>query len=127
MWVSRQNCNFFLLPGSDGRVVEWTVADGSTRVVQGDGHGSQVNGLTRAGGSHLTTVGIDDSLKSFDQNTASYIPGVSTKFKSQPRGLAHKGNLTAITTVNSIILVRNIPNRIFQGIFLHISLTDEPR
>ena len=93
--------------GSDGRVVEWSVADGITRVIQGDGHGAQVNGLCPAdGATRMVTVGIDDSLKVFDQDLAKYETGVSAKLPAQPKGLDHKGDMTVVTTINSIILVR---------------------
>lgn len=97
-----------LTAGSDGRVVEWTVADAATRVVQGDGHGSQVTGLKQVVGSKMASVGIDDSLKSFDQTTATYLGGsAATKLKAQPRGLDHKGDLSVVTTVSSILMVSN--------------------
>ena len=87
-------------------MVEWTVADASTRVMQGDGHGSQVNGLKKSTGSKMVTAGIDDSLKSFDQTTGTYLGGsAATKLKAQPRGLDHKGDLTVVTTVSSITMV----------------------
>ena len=87
-------------------MVEWTVADASTRVMQGDGHGSQVNGLKKSTGSNMVTAGIDDSLKSFDQTTGTYLGGsAATKLKAQPRGLDHKGDLTVVTTVSSITMV----------------------
>lgn len=102
-----------LTGGSDGRVVEWTVADGSTRVVQGEGHGAQINGLGRASGSNIASVGIDDTLKTFDQVKCAYKSGESTKLKSQPRGMDHKSDLTAVATVNSVTLV----NDLFKGEF----------
>ena len=95
-----------LTAGSDGRVVEWTVADGRTRVVQGEGHGAQVNGLCPSSGvSKVATVGIDDCLRVFDQDLAKYESGVSTKLSGQPKGLDHKGDLTVATTINSILMV----------------------
>ena len=94
--------------GSDGRVVEWSVADGITRVIQGDGHGAQVNGLCQtAAGTKMATVGIDDSLKVFDQDLATYESGVSAKLPAQPKGLDHKGDLTVVSTINSLVLVSN--------------------
>ena len=55
----------------------------------------------------MASVGMDDSLKMFDQTTNTYLGGNNaTKLKAQPRGLDHKGNLTVITTVNSITMVR---------------------
>lgn len=96
-----------LTAGSDGRVVEWMATDGSTRVVTGEGHGSQVNGLVKTKPPQVQTVGIDDSMKTFDQNTVSYISGSATKLKSQPRGLDCKGDLTVITSVNGIMMVNN--------------------
>ena len=75
--------------------------------IQGDGHGSQVTGLKQTSGSQMASVGMDDSLKMFDQTTNTYLGGNNaTKLKAQPRGLDHKGNLTVITTVNSITMVR---------------------
>ena len=97
-----------LTAGSDGRVVEWMATDGSTRVVTGEGHGSQVNGLVKTKPPQVQTVGIDDSMKTFDQNTVSYISGSATKLKSQPRGLDCKGDLTVITSVNGIMMVNRV-------------------
>lgn len=91
--------------GSDGRLVEWTIADGSTRVIQGEGHGNQVNGLRRAKGSKMATVGIDDSMRIFDQTTGAYEAGNTTKLKAQPRGIDHKGDLTVVVTRNSIVMM----------------------
>jgi len=76
--------------------------------IQGDDHGSQVTGLKQTSGSQMASVGMDDSLKMFDQTTNTYLGGNNaTKLKAQPRGLDHKGNLTVITTVNSITMVNN--------------------
>ena len=56
----------------------------------------------------MASVGMDDSLKMFDQTTSTYLGGNNaTKLKAQPRGLDHKGGLTVITTVNSITMVRS--------------------
>ena len=50
--------------GSDGRVVEWTVADGETKSYDGDGHGSQINGLACVSSKRsIASVGLDDSLR----------------------------------------------------------------
>ena len=94
-----------LTAGSDGRVVEWTVADGSTRVVQGEGHGAQINGLCSVGGTQLATVGIDDSLKIFDQVSGKYESGLASKLSGQPKGIDHKGDLTLVSTINSLTMV----------------------
>ena len=75
--------------------------------IQGDGHGSQVTGLKQTSGAQMASVGMDDSMKMFDQSTGTYLGGNNaTKLKAQPRGLDHKGDLTVITTVNSITMVR---------------------
>ena len=50
--------------GSDGRVIEWSVADGSTKSIGGDGHGSQINGLATVSSKRsVASVGLDDSLR----------------------------------------------------------------
>ena len=50
--------------GSDGRVVEWTVSDGTTKTYGGEGHGSQINGLACvSSGRSVASVGLDDSLR----------------------------------------------------------------
>ena len=50
--------------GSDGRVIEWSVADGSTKSIGGDGHGSQINGLATVNSKRsVASVGLDDSLR----------------------------------------------------------------
>ena len=43
--------------------------------IQGDGHGSQVTGLKQTSGSQMASVGVDDSLKMFDQTTNTYLGG----------------------------------------------------
>lgn len=97
-----------LTAGSDGRVVEWAVADGSTRVIKGEGHGAQVNGLCPLTGTKMVaTVGIDDSLKTFDQISGQYESGMSAKLSGQPKGLDHKGELSVVSTINSITMVSN--------------------
>ena len=93
-----------LTGGSDGRLVEWTVSDGSTKVIQGKGHGTQINGLNITNGSNMASVGIDDTLKTLDQISGSYNDG-SIQLKAQPRGLDHKGDLTVVTTSQSIVMV----------------------
>lgn len=93
--------------GADGRMVEWTVGDGTTKLVTGEGHSSQINGLKRGQGTRVASVGIDDTLRWMDQSKLSYDAGDATKMKSQPRAVDTKGDLTAVATVNSIILVRN--------------------
>ena len=55
----------------------------------------------------MATVGIDDTLKVLDQTSCTYISGNSAKLKSQPRGLDHKGDLSVVTTTNSIVMVIN--------------------
>ena len=56
-------------------------------------------------GSKLASVGIDDSMRIFDQNTSTYEAGNATKLKAQPRGIDHKGDLTVVVTRNSIVMV----------------------
>ena len=50
-------------------------------------------------------MGIDDSMRIFDQNTCTYEAGNATKLKAQPRGIDHKGDLTVVVTRNSIVMV----------------------
>ena len=73
--------------------------------ILGEGHGTQINGLRRSKGSKLASVGIDDSMRIFDQNTSTYEAGNATKLKAQPRGIDHKGDLTVVVTRNSIVMV----------------------
>ena len=49
--------------GSDGRVVQWDVADRQTKSLGGEGHGSQVNGITPTSPNSMASVGLDDSLR----------------------------------------------------------------
>jgi WD40 repeat protein len=97
-----------LTGGSDGRIVEWTVADGTTRVIQGEGHAAQVNGLTLTNDAIIASVAIDDTLKTFNQTSAVFNAGESIKLKAQPRGVDHKGDLSVVVTVNSVVLVISI-------------------
>ena len=53
----------------------------------------------------MATVGIDDSMRIFDQTTGAYEAGNTTKLKAQPRGIDHKGDLTVVVTRNSIVMV----------------------
>ena len=52
----------------------------------------------------MASVGIDDTLKTLDQISGSYNDG-SIQLKAQPRGLDHKGDLTVVTTSQSIVMV----------------------
>ncbi len=50
-----------LTGGSDGRIVEWSVADGNAKVVTGEGHSNQINGLRPVPGStKISSVGIGE-------------------------------------------------------------------
>ena len=73
-------------------------------MIQGKGHGTQINGLNITNGSNMASVGIDDTLKTLDQISGSYNDG-SIQLKAQPRGLDHKGDLTVVTTSQSIVMV----------------------
>ena len=95
--------------GSDGRVIEWSAADGITRSVGGDGHGSQINGLAPVKANKaIASVGLDDSLRFIDQDTVTYSSSVPPlKLKSQPRGVHNEGELTAIASLDSVMLVKS--------------------
>ena len=66
--------------GSDGRVVEWNVADGETKSYGGEGHGSQINGLANVTSNRsVASVGLDDSLRFvlFSVNTYIFCHGLN--------------------------------------------------
>jgi len=95
--------------GSDGRVIEWSVADGSTKSYGGDGHGNQVNGLaTVSSNRSVASVGLDDCLRFIDQDTLTYSSSSAPlKLKSQPKGVDNQDDLTAVATLESVHLVKN--------------------
>ena len=67
----------------------------------------QVNGLSRIHSSKIGSVGIDDSVKYFDLDLKKYHTGDSVKLSSQPKSIAHCGSVTAVVTVDSVVLMRD--------------------
>ena len=51
----------------------------------------------------FATVGIDDSVRYFE--SGKYISGKAHKLKSQPKGIHHSGDLTAVATLKSVLLM----------------------
>jgi len=88
--------------GSDGRVIQWDVKTGDSKSVVGEGHGFQVNGI-EALTDAFATVGIDDAVRFFENG--SYVAGKAKKLGAQPKGIASRGDLTAIVTLKSLILM----------------------
>jgi len=66
-----------------------------------------VNGLRRIHGTKIGSVGIDDTLRYFDVDVKKYLSGESTKLNRQPKAIAHSGSVTAVVTVDSIIIFRD--------------------
>jgi len=90
--------------GSDGRVIEWNVKTGESKTVGGEGHGFQVNGV-EALSNAFATVGIDDNIRFFENGL--YTSGKVKKLGAQPKGIASRGDMTAIATLKSLILMDN--------------------
>jgi hypothetical protein len=66
-----------------------------------------VNGLRRIHGTKVGTIGIDDTLKYFDLDLKKFLSGDSVKLNSQPKSVAHCGSVTAVVTVDSVVLLRD--------------------
>jgi len=90
--------------GSDGRVIEWNVQTGDSKAVVGEGHGHQVNGVETLTDA-FASVGIDDTVRFFQNG--SYVSGKSHKLGAQPKGIASSGDITAIATLKSLIIMKN--------------------
>ena len=128
--------------GSDGRVIEWKVADGQTKSYDGEGHSSQINGLTcNTSNGTVSSIGIDDSLRfanvmlciqcrrinmgpqtydsrknptflfwnrHVDTDSAKYSSAIAPlKLKSQPKGIDSHEDLTAVVTLDTVLMMKN--------------------
>ena len=67
----------------------------------------QISGLSRIRGSKIGSVGIDDTLKYFDLDLKKFLVGESVKLHRQPKAVAHFGSVTAVVTVDSVVLFRD--------------------
>jgi hypothetical protein len=52
-------------------------------------------------------VGIDDTLRYFDIGSKKYLSGESIKLNRQPKAIAHSGSVTAVVTVDSVVIFRD--------------------
>jgi WD40 repeat protein len=91
--------------GSDGTVIAWDSEKGSCDRVKGTGHGVQVTDMKCAGPSAVYTVGFDDHLRTFDLSSLSY-GDAPLKLSAQPRHIDHRGDLSVVATLKSIVLMR---------------------
>lgn len=67
----------------------------------------KVNGLRRIHGTKIGSVGIDDTLRYFDIGSKKYLLGESIKLNRQPKAIAHSGSVTAVVTVDSLVIFRD--------------------
>lgn len=105
--IKDKDAGTLVTSGSDGRVIAWDVVDGSGSVIEGEGHNCQVNGLHRIHGTKVGSVGIDDTLKYFDLDLKKFSAGDSVKLSSQPKSVAHFGSVTAVVTVEGVVVLRD--------------------
>ena len=70
----------------------------------GEGHGHQVNGVETLTDA-FASVGIDDTVRFFQNG--SYVSGKSHRLGAQPKGIASSGDITAIATLKSLIIMKN--------------------
>ena len=80
------------------------VQTGDSKAVVGEGHGHQVNGVETLTDA-FASVGIDDTVRFFQNG--SYVSGKSQKLGAQPKGIASSGDITAIATLKSLIIMKN--------------------
>ncbi len=52
-------------------------------------------------------MGIDDTLRYFDVDLKKYLSGESIKLSRQPKAIAHSGSVTAVVTVDSVVIFRD--------------------
>ncbi|XP_017761124.1 PREDICTED: actin-interacting protein 1 [Eufriesea mexicana] len=90
----------------DGYITNWNAETGDNDRVQGHGHGNQINGM-KAAKNVLYTVGIDDTLRSVDIDTNTYIDTAVIKLDSQPRDLDIYKDIIVIVTFREIIVIRD--------------------
>ena len=84
----------------DGRICGWDVHAGLAETADGTSHTNQVSGLT-ATSSRIYSVGWDDTLRSIDAASKTFL-GSSTKTRTgQPRGIASAAAGEAIYVVTA--------------------------
>jgi len=90
---------------SDGTVTAWDSEKGSAQRVAGKGHGVQVTDINCGGANLVYTCGFDDTVRAFEPSGLEY---TDAKFamSAQPRAMEHKGDLTVVATMKSLVLMR---------------------
>jgi len=90
----------------DGTILQWNLETGIAVPIAGQGH---TNSITQSfvQGKQLVTVSMDDTLRFTPLEPLQY-SGQGVKLDSQPQSVAvsAKGNLVAVATLNSVIVVR---------------------
>jgi len=90
---------------SDGTVTAWDSEKGSAQRVQGKGHGVQVTDINCAGTGSVFTCGFDDTVRVFEPHSLEYTD-TTHSLSAQPRSMEHKGDLTIVATMKSLVLMR---------------------
>ncbi|KAK9366225.1 WD40-repeat-containing domain protein [Lipomyces kononenkoae] len=84
----------------DGRLIEWDVSTGESRVVAGSGHGNLVVGIVEASGT-VFTAAWDDTVKVI--NGAEFTSN-SLSAPSQPKGVAVAGDHVVLATEDMVYI-----------------------
>ncbi|KMU72872.1 WD domain, G-beta repeat containing protein [Coccidioides immitis RMSCC 3703] len=87
----------------DGRLCSWDVGGSEMERVGGEGHPGYVAGLAaaRQGGGRIYSVGWDDTIRSVDISSHSYV-GNATKLSSQPKGIAAGENTVLVANFQAV-------------------------
>jgi hypothetical protein len=63
----------FVAGTADGRVLEYNVADGEVRTLEGEGHSNLVSGIASTDGK-VISVGYDDKVREIEGRGFLYVP-----------------------------------------------------
>ncbi|EPQ52202.1 WD40 repeat-like protein [Gloeophyllum trabeum ATCC 11539] len=95
----------FLTGTAEGRLVQFSVANGEASYIAGDGHTNLVTGLSSTPDGKVVSVGFDDKLREIEQN--SFTPA-ALSLSSQPKAVAAAADGTVfVAEVNSVEAIRS--------------------
>ncbi|KAI9783489.1 MAG: WD40 repeat-like protein, partial [Candelina submexicana] len=88
---------------SEGRICSWDVTAGVGVSIERETHTNYVSGLaaTNEGEGRVYSVGWDDTLRTMDPSTNTFIGG-ATKLAGQPKAVAASGNRVVIATTSGL-------------------------
>ncbi|MCJ1310828.1 WD40 repeat-like protein [Agyrium rufum] len=88
---------------SEGRIYSWDTTTGVAEIANGESHSNYVSSLASSQSSRVSSVGWDDTLRTIDSSTKTFIGGV-TKTDGQPSAVATTpdGKVTIVATHKAI-------------------------